>query len=461
MITLQLDLIKITIKTQKPTRDEFFSYLLEECSDLQPLLEQLDYSKQPELALKKIWNQYLMVKGHVQSGKTNFIIGVSLLCLWYGLSMIIILRNIQSDSKQFMTRLQHVQDKASAYVPVKIITSRTSRKFKPNTPRIYVCLGNNVSIQKITKLVDEQKYMVTIDEVDMMDMGRMTYRNETLTQLKKNACCVIGVSATMMDPICKENIKPEHVFILKSKSDYKGIQDISFVPLHGISEFSSRIDSNLLEQSSDLMPFLTSFSKLEPIRVSTGIDITFPNIALINICRTVEPYIALQKELMELPIATIVYNSHGVTLSYEQKIETRKMSISECLQWLKTNGGVERFPRIIIFSGDLAGRGISFTDTDFEWHLNQLFLIVSKQNDEAELIQKVRLCGRYKDSIPLTLYTTPAIYTDLLKSYFRQEEITTNLLNPDSEDLRMYSPALIYCRSSTIICLICGIFSLT
>jgi hypothetical protein len=199
----------------------------------------------------------------------------------------------------------------------------------------------------------------------------MTFRNETLTQLKKNACCVIGVSATMMDPICKENIKPEHIFILKSKSDYKGIQDISFIPLHGTAEFSSRIDSNLVEQSSDLMPFLTSFSKLEPICFG---DTTFPNIALINICRTVEPYLSLQKELMELPITTIVYNAHGVTLGYEQKIETRKISISECLQWLKTNGGVARFSRIIIFSGDLAGRGISFTDTDFEWHLNQLFL---------------------------------------------------------------------------------------
>jgi hypothetical protein len=49
-----------------------------------------------------------------------------------------------------------------------------------------------------------------------------------------------------------------------------------------------------------------------------------------------------------------------------------------------------------------------------------------------ELIQKIRLCGRYADSFPLELYTTPAIYSDLIKAYCRQEEIVVSLTTQPS-----------------------------
>ena len=126
----------------------------------------------------------------------------------------------------------------------------------------------------------------------------------------------------------------------------------------------------------------------------------------------------------------MVYNAKGVTLGYEGKLEKRSESIAECLQWCKEEGGVDRFPYILIFSGQLAGRGISFTDTDYEWHLTVLYLIVSKTCDEMELIQKIRLCGRYADTFPLELYTTSAIYSDLIKAYCRQEEIVVSLAKP-------------------------------
>jgi len=414
---------------------EIFSrFLLTECSDIKMILDRLDLS---DLTLSQqvfadLLHEYIAVKGHVQSGKTNFMLCMCMLANWFTWSMVVIVRNLQSDLDQFVTRLDEYKIKCKPYLPsVRVIKSSTTSLVPRTKECIYVCLGNNSSMKKISQLLGQQPYLMCIDEVDALDIRNETKRNEALVSLKDNARCVFGISATVMDPLCTERITKRNIMVLHTPDNYKGLHDIRFHALEGKSIFSGKITDHLLELHEPLVPFLHEVSQRSPIE-SNGT--MYPTIALVNIGSTVAPYEELQLHMLtEFPmITTIVYNGKGVTMGYEGHLEHRRESISETLQWCKEAGGVKRFSHIVIFSGMLAGRGISFTDMDYEWHIHILYLIVPKQSNEMELIQKIRLCGRYRDSIPLELYTTHAIYTDLIKAYYRQEEILVALLaQPD------------------------------
>jgi hypothetical protein len=413
---------------------EFCAAVVQSCPDMSFFLQRLDVTDitDRERVFKAILHEYIAIKGHVQSGKTNVMIGLAMIALWFKWSMVIVVRNLQSDMDQFMTRLQ---DAKAAFLPflkqIRIVKSSTHTISPRTTECIYVCLGNNKSIAKVNHLLTDQSYMACIDEVDALDMGKQTKRNEAFVLLKQHAKCVMGISATVMDPLGKETIRSSHLMVLHTASNYKGLYDITFCPLEGKSTFCGRVTDDLVEHHEPLLPFLHAFASRPPLRDCTR---HFPHIGLVNIGSTVAPYEALQQRMMkEYPtITTMVYNAKGVTMAYEGKLEKRSDSIAECLQWCKEEGGVTRFPYILIFSGQLAGRGISFTDTDYEWHLTVMYLIVSKTCDEMELIQKIRLCGRYADSFPLELYTTPAIYSDLIKAYCRQEEIVVSLATQPS-----------------------------
>ena len=424
MIQLHLDLLTLTIRTQEPSKDEFFAFLMDECPDIKSLIDALDMSSSCiETRYASLWKQFMAVKGHVQSGKTNFMVCVSLLYLWLGQSVIILVRNLQADSNQFLQRWEAFRTKSEPYVPkVKVIKSSTSIT-KRKTPALYVCLGNQSSLKKMISLVPEKQFVLCIDEVDALDLGRGSQRSLQLATLKERACITFGISATMMDPLCQEQ-NPK-LMLLQTPVDYKGIHDITFKPLTQKAQFSATIESDLIENNPDLMPFIDTFIQ-RPVT-------TMPHMVLLNIGRTVNPYLSFQKALAtHYPsLATLILNAKGISMCIDGVMSLKTCSLSSCLQWLKENGGIERFPHILVGAGDLAGRGLSFTDLDYEWHLTDLYLIVSKTCDEAELIQKIRLCGRYKDTTPLSLHTTPTIYSDLIKAYYRQEEVVTTLHGVD------------------------------
>ncbi len=426
-INLPLDLLTITLRTG--TREEFFSYLVQECPDIKSIIDMLHLEAQmPNEIFRDFHKHYFVIKGHVQSGKTQFMICLGLLLNWFGIAMVFVTRNLHSDAIQLLDRIRSIK----GYQPYLPLYVSTSTRRKP-VSGMYVCLGNKQSLTSYTRFLSDIPYMVCIDEVDMMDMGRDTHRNDCLARLKQNAWTVWGVSATMMDTLSKETVLPHHIFLLQTPSDYKGVLDITFRPLQHQATFYATQHASILENNDDLVPFLTDFSSRQPIENGGK---RFPNMCLMNICRTIQPCRELQQFVQtEFPtITTLCYNAYGIIMSYQGRTVIRKESISAVLQWLKENGGVDRFPRILILSGDLAGRGISFTDKDYEWHLNILYLAVSSSCDEPELIQKIRLCGRYNDSIPLELYATPALYSDLLKAYYRQEEIILQLRSSSTFD---------------------------
>ena len=419
---------------------DFCNLLREECPDIQHILSRLtiktldgNEDKNVESIFTSIHKQYIAVKGHVQSGKTKFIMCVSLLFLWFDISPIIVLRNLQSDAAQFLQRLDDTRGKFYSFLPaIKVISSSTKISAKRTKSALYLCLGNGAAMKKIQRVVGDH-YICILDEVDAMDMVRDTSRHQQLSLLKQNAFTIFGISATMLDPLVKERISTENIILLQTASDYKGMKDIQFYPIKGDSSFSSKIEDDLTMKQPGLLDFMSEFSKRTPIEQDGTL---YPHIALINVGSTIAPYQSFQKRVQELnlPLCTILYNASGMTIWVGNCEYKRNDTIAETLQWLKESFGVEKVPTIAIFSCMLAGRGVSFVSEDYQWHLNVLYLCVSDSCDEAELLQKVRLAGRYNDSIPLELYTKASTYADMLKAYYKQEEIVFSVLQQREKD---------------------------
>lgn len=424
-----------TLHKMESLYQKFVGELLKECPDLKNIVDRITVQvkqkeKNPKEIVSSLLHHYIAIKGHVQSGKTKFILCVSFLMLWFDISPVLVLRNLHSDVSQIITRLDEMRSKYKSFLPkIKIIKSNTKSETKQTKSAFYICLGNGIAMKKFNKIVPDH-YVCILDEVDSLDMGRDTHRNEQISLLKKNALIVFGVSATMLDPLAKEQVLSEDVILLKTASDYKGIKDIKFVPITDDSVFSNRVDDDLTEKQPGLLTFLDDFSKRTVISQNEKL---YPHIVLVNVGSTVSPYIKFQKLLQdELPsLCTILYNANGITVFLKGTMYSRRDTISQTLQWIKDNWGAESVPTIAIFSCVLAGRGVSFVSEYYEWHLNTMYLCVSPTCDEAELLQKIRLSGRYQDSIPLELYTLPATYADILKAFYKQEEIVLKTTSSD------------------------------
>ena len=448
LIVCDVDVNADVEKSQKSgadIRSKIISYLFDQCPDL----HQLDgehTSRTIREIFTRLKGRYMTVKGHVQSGKTKFMICASTLFLICGYSVVIVLRNNKADQEQIHERLvlfEKEMNKAISSSKRTFNVCRTSSQavtVQQNKPRIYLTLGNGSSTLKMLKGLTEQAntgkgITLFIDEVDFVDSCDGTRKSEVIPLLKEHSHCIFGVSATIMDPLGKENVYPDDVILLSISPHYKGIPSIQVVEIDNSdvsAVYTGKTTDNLFETDEGLMDFAKMFSGQKPFTFANGV--VHPHICLVNICRTKGPTVEAQARLArKFPdMMIVVYNGDGITYAYKKEMVECKGTISSMLQTVK-----EKFektpPNILIFSGDLAGRGISFTSSDFKWHLTSMRLLVANQCDEPELIQRVRLCGIYYDDVPLTLYSTSDILCDIKKAYFRQEEIICNLKKEKDE----------------------------
>jgi len=257
-----------------------------------------------------------------------------------------------------------------------------------------------------------------------------------------------------MDALIKNDIDCHQCIQLPLPSDYKGVSAIRHQAIDG--EYSGTVTKAILRtENGDLMDYIESFAERSPLEWE---GVSYPHMSLVTVARCVEPNRQLQEAIRQRfpTIATVLFTGEDIRMTVDgvmylprvyQKAKERilvllgidvipegfrhvhqKPSVRSCIQWFKSRG-TERFPRIMILAGDIAGRGISFTSLDYEWHLTDQFFLPSKGCDEPELIQKIRLCGRYRDGLPLTLYTTHEVWSDLKKADDRLEEVMDRLLD--------------------------------
>lgn len=98
-----------------------------------------------------------------------------------------------------------------------------------------------------------------------------------------------------------------------------------------------------------------------------------------------------------------------------------KEDISSVLQIIKINLelGIKNTKKNIqntvinIVGGMCFSRGISVVSRDYQWHINSEYYIPGKTTDCGSILQALRVCGVFADSIPLKLYTTENVQSHI------------------------------------------------
>ena len=476
-------------------QDKLLRFLLNKCPDLSKLMSLLSTANSSvfnetksegnrEVIIKESESPFIqmirnfkdkkvIVKGFIQSGKTNFIITASALFNFVGnKNIVIITRNSTDEQAQLKNRIVHFNSELR-----KVIDSKEGDFFS-KSENVFVEIGNASRIKTLIKTLKKKKkdYVLFIDEVDFMDTSDTKTVTE-LVKLKENAYCNFGISATIMDSILKT--EDTELIVLSKPENYRGIESFITKNLLNATSVLTKTISDPIVEDTNLNAYLDEFSEKSPyfvplysdyhpvdtlIRVSKALD---PNRRLLSYIATRYPSIPcmfysgngsieLYLPNITTPIKLVDGQKSKIdVLKTRNKLEEldgvyhffTSTSPSCVKEWLYENGGVAVYPRIITLAGQLASRCISYGASNFEkckaenklwWHLTEMYLSSSASTDQPELMQTAgRLCVATPrgDNIPLTLYSTKEVEKDLVKAYWLQEE----LIDRSNEEYNMGS----------------------
>ena len=413
-----------------------------------------------------------------QLGKTLFTICLAIKTMLAGRTPIIVTRSLNGDINKLVKDIENLAIKFSSYMNKNSITDK---KFDITTircdkignkielemliksidkeyPRIVVSLGNESQLSKIYEVVKDKPstYDLLIDEIDYVDYGVNSKTAKVLTFLKEGAYQPFGITATALDAICSEKeLKTSNMIRLKRPYNYRGFIDFQVKLLKkdkdtcGISVVKTY--EEILECDKNMKPFLEWFSK----RIADWSWINhkhYPRICLIKNSQIIDNQNRMYEGILEnheSKFAIIVYNGEGIRMNYNgmktciisgktvSPDEYVEISIPDALQYLKDNGGEKKFPRIIIISGKLAGRCISYVSRDYDWHLTDMYYIPAKSTPIPEMIQSVgRLCGLNRGKAPnLVLHSTLKVSEALYNGFnFTNELISRAIASPLMEN---------------------------
>ncbi len=437
----------------------------------------LDYDSNENIVnfqdIMEFSEKYIIVKGFMQVGKTNFIISSAVWFMINGMSSIIIVRNCNGDKDQFVRRVKEYNEILKTYVGESkfviecIVDNVNPSNFSSKNPKIIVCIANIAPLKKLTCIIENncslisKKYSLFLDEVDYIDSEGTSVVKE-LDKLRQHCFCSYGVSATILDSTFKRDVEKGNVIMLSTPEHYKSIVNFKFIHLVYKNSLITKKDSDALSDLN-LFPYLDEFSKKPPYYVelydNTGeySDSHHPVISLMRVAITNNSNIRLLCDIANKYNFPIMYFQGGkgaghITLSVFSETNPIKLkngstsiivngeyhdfdnaSPSIVLEWLKNNGGVKRFPRILILAGCMAARCQSFGSSDFNvcllnkklaWHLTEMYLTVSTIMDQPELLQTAgRLCVVARDNIQPLMYASKETCNDLIKAFQTQEEL--------------------------------------
>lgn len=413
----------------------------------------------------------IVLKGEMQSGKTRWMITRSLMDVYNRKTAIIVLRELSDDQMQLLGRIKKINEHYIAFAKkkfdidlnsmVEIVEdihelAKSSDKEKQDimtgvTPKFIACISNMSPLNKLVDMIRVTKrpqYSLYIDESDYVDVGdsskRCTGKSTALDILKTCAYRVTMVSATIIENIYHNDVKPENMFWLEPPSCYKGVRQFDFCATDEKITFSSRVDSNFFETDPGLEKHMNALAEQPLFCDSTGRSM--PPIHLFNLGSAVEAQKTVQQNLIKMcpNITSIVYNGEGIyfysphfatksiiigekKMIKEGPIHQGRITMADMLGFCESHG-VNVFPRIAIFSGKLAGRGISYVSGKMEngigWHVNALRLARSITMTNASLLQAIgRLCGCFNDNVPLRLYVDQSTCDAVWTAYQQQEQL--------------------------------------
>jgi hypothetical protein len=435
--------------------------------------------KEKVYCLEMMVGREIIIKGHMQSGKSGMIISGAVRTYVNGLSPVIILRNSVGDMRQLKTRMQEkiedIKVKLHHLNPelkfdAKVLTGKVKAKdLLVGTPTISIILGNKQQVGNYAAIVEanpelQKKFVCFIDEVDFVDTIE-THTREEMDKLRTYQHHSYGFSATLLDTLFEKNIEKGNVFCMTAPEDYKGYGSIKFEKLKKNALYGCTKATDIPEEDKNFKPFIKNFAEDNTKIIDKSIHYygqQTTRYVLIRVTGTHEGneramsyvitnhsnivvmYYSGKGMLLSLPTQTTPFVLPNGEMSVMKSITNKEgvelpvhffknTNPGDILLWLYENGGVESFPKIAVFAGRLAARSISFGANNYQWcrenkkiwwHLTDMYMLVSEDMNCPELLQTMgRLCVRALDNVVLTLHCTQNTITKLCKAYNSQEEM--------------------------------------
>lgn len=402
-----------------------------------------------------------LVMGAVQSGKTKFIISYAYQSLLKGISTVILVLPTNDNEYQIRSRFEDNREyieymKKMGLEPVSFpkpmcVTSNVDDledTLNSTTPGIIVSLCNPSKMKRIMDIISDMsecKFNLVIDEIDSFYKSKDERKfHEPFKFLIDNAQTVVGITATIFDvvlPTKSDFVTNKNMYLMDIPDDYKGFSDLNWIELEDPNIKENKISNDWIDSfyRNLLMkePYILDDNTIHPIICLHKVDRTNDN----------QEHTQYYFKRVLPKFSSIVYNGKGVYIYYHKLLDYKsltidnkespidcgvfkfKLSISQILGWLRNNSLVEPPTHIIIISGKMADRGISFVSSDYKWHLTHELMIVPHSSTAGSLLQGVRICGRYKDDIPLHIITEKKVYDDCIKADNTQREIYDNTKN--------------------------------
>ena len=427
-----------------------------------------------ESKIKKLWipniKKSRLIKGFMQSKKTWAIVSMSLYYyLVYKMPVFIIIENKINACDQMIRRVKEVFSdymKSSDFENVvQILDIKRGKKSNDDevknammgkNPKIFISMRSEYDLHPVNQIINSselKRFVIIIDESDANDTLSDSSAQEELTKLKEMASLIWSVTATALTTLLKEDIESGNVFIMRKPEGYKDLPTFNMIKLKKDARYCDGVNDNPFEKDANLQKYIKDFSDTKIFNVSFWGEQLHPVISLIRIGTTIEPQLKVARYIQEMynnRITTITYNGtgYGTTIrgknlpktaitsniksTYSDRVHTfSDVQIGDVISYLQENGGVEKFPRVVILAGKMADRGITFGSSNYSkcmemkclpWHLTEMYYLVADTTDQRNLLQTPgRLCGVYMDNIPLTLYSNAC--EDIIKAYHMQEEL--------------------------------------
>lgn len=447
--------------------NKWFRHLVKEY----PTLTMINFDRNPADEEK-----FYLLYGKIQSGKTGNIIALCHLSQINGYGNLVILPNNSEGYLQFKDRVGEynsvyedfcLENGIQIFHGIRLVfAGNTSQKninlmrsvLANEIPGTIVTLGNAAELKLISDLLDELEEMeiysafnVIVDEADTAYKKESTAFRPVFDKILDYSSRIIGVSATTFKLwFMEERVITTNVMVLRPNEYYRGIKDFS---LHYIDDknTSPKRSDHALVNDEYLDTYLKGIKKKPIYRFidqQTGNLETHPHILLYKSSEILnDHHLQIQEHVREHHSSwvSIVFNGDGIRLFSEKLLDvdeiivnditirrkgkyyqSKEIQLKHILEYLRENGDAETYPHIIIISGKLANRMISFVSSSYRWHLTNMYMLANPKGKTScdDLLQMCRLCGVYKyDKIPLEFASHKSVCNDLMLADKVQEKI--------------------------------------
>ncbi len=426
-------------------------------------------------------DKMFMLAGDVQGGKTPTMLGYIMSCIAQKRKAIILTCNSTQDRNQVMKSAQEMlsalqehlyQELGDDYLHCNVydIDGVENWARSPRQTDIIVVMANVSQLKKLRdSIVDHNiRPMMAVDESDATMNIKATAKDVDVSKLVKEcydlAHVVMLVSATHFATWFTEGSLTSHYISITTHPNYKGIESLIHVPL---PERNKRANADIFVQSRDLPDFLNDLANQAPF------DIDHPIIGLAKVSNLISHHNQILNAIRDSDVwgpkfATVIFNGEGTTLYHDSLrgldelvlprhkrgdianvgvrvgdgvFQFKDANLKKVLSYMRTHGGIERFPRIVIIAGNLARRAQNFTDMDYEWHVTAQMIDIAVSATVVDAIQSLRILGIHKNPTELKLYTTLKTYTDIQKAHTHVQKFIVEAAanNPDQTFLDMCS----------------------